>query len=167
MFAAYKSNLHGGRRRRTHRNRAHKMRGGAVAYPDAFSQELPTDMREAANVAVLDSAFGALPSFAGKYGGMAGGARRVQFGGVAPVEMPGMLLSPQEEAAAMLNKNWYDENLVNPAFKAPEAHIGGRRRRASRKASRKANRKSRKANRKANRKSRKANRKANSRNGRK
>jgi hypothetical protein len=136
------------------------MRGGAVAYPDAFSQELPADMRGAANVAVLDSAFGALPAFAGKYGGMAGGSRRsrrVQFGGIAPVDMQGMLLSPQEEAAAMLNKSWYDENLVNPAFKAPEAHVGGRRRH---RASRKANRKSRRAARRAGRKSRRAARRA-------
>jgi hypothetical protein len=150
--------------RRVSRRRA--QRGGAGAdYPNEFSVTLPADMHAAARIGSLDAAFAQLPEFVGKYGNQTGGgrrrtarraARRAQRGGVAPVEAPAMILSPQEEPAAFLNPQWYTENQVIPSFQGPAnpyaaqqqpqfayAQKAGRRR-ASRKASRKMNRKHRK-----------------------
>jgi hypothetical protein len=107
------------------------MRGGAHAsFPGEFSQVLPQDMHESADISSLDKAFAQLPQFAGKYG-MIGGSRRRrnthrsrrQRGGVAPVDAPGMILSPTEEGQAFLNPQWYNENLVNPNFRGPMAAI--------------------------------------------
>jgi len=33
--------------------------------------------------------------------------------------MPSMLLTPAEEPAAMLNPQWYNENMVVPSFQGP------------------------------------------------
>jgi hypothetical protein len=156
------------------------MKGGSAEYPNQFSQLLPTDMHAAADVTSQDAAFAQLPEFVGKYG-MSGGRRRRMHGGIAPVNAPAMILTPQEEPAAFLNPQWYNENLVVPSYKGPEnayaasqyAHqssyeqkAGRRSRKANRKASRKVNRKaSRKTNRKASRKvNRKASRKSNRKN---
>jgi len=178
--------LHGGRRRRG--RSARRMRGGAdvqASYPSQFSEMLPQNMHNSARIGALDQAFADLPQFAGKYGNQTGGkrSRRRHRGGMAPLSMPSMLLTPEEEPAAMLNPQWYTENMVVPSFQGPansyaqqayENQIayqnhnpgampvppmpapaigGGRRRRKSRKG-RKASRKSRKG-RKASRKSRK------------
>ncbi len=114
--------LHGGKTRRN-------MRGGAVDYPTQFSEVLPVDMHSGARITSLDNAFAQLPSFAGKYG-MSGGkrsrrssrkhARKQQRGGVAAVNAPPMILTPQEEPAAFLNPQWYTENQVVPSFKGPD-----------------------------------------------
>jgi len=103
------------------------MRGGAVDYPTQFSEVLPVDMHSGARITSLDNAFAQLPSFAGKYG-MSGGKRsrrnhrntRRQRGGVAAVNAPPMILTPQEEPAAFLNPQWYTENQVVPSFKGPD-----------------------------------------------
>lgn len=185
--------LHGGRRSRRAR-RARKMRGGGgdmAAYPSQFSEMLPADMHSSARIGALDTSFAELPQFIGKYGNQTGGRRsrrgrrasRRHRGGMAPLSMPSMLLTPEEEPAAMLNPQWYDENLVVPSFQGPvnsyaqqayenqiayqnhnpgampvpptppPATGGGRRRRNNKNNSRKNNKKSRKNNKK-NRKSR-------------
>jgi len=147
-------NVKGGRRFR--------MRGGALAdYPTSFDSVLPQDMRAAADIGKLDSAFGQLPQFAGKYG-MNGGARRtrrnrsnhMQRGGMADIKAPSMILTPQEEPAAFLNPQWYTENQVVPSFVGPNNSYVQKGARRSRKASRK-NRKASRKNRKASRKNRK------------
>lgn len=150
QFAAMTRAYHGGRSRR----RAHRMRGGSYAtFPGEFSQTLPQDMHAAADITTLDKAFAQLPEFVGKYG-MTGGRRksrrnrrnmRRQRGGVAPIDAPGMILSPAEEGQAFLNPQWYNENLVNPNFRGPVVQKAGkhsRRRRSSkhRKASRRVRR---------------------------
>ena len=187
--------LHGGRRNRNRKNRRtnriRKMRGGfdaQAAYPSQFSEMLPQDMHASARIGALDTSFAALPQFIGKYGNQMGGARRRKTnrrlrGGMAPITMPSMLLTPEEEPAAMLNPQWYTENLVVPSFQGPansyaqqayENQIayqnhnpgampvpptpppatGGARRKNSRKNHRKTNRKNRKNNRKSTRRSR-------------
>ena len=112
--------LHGGRRSR----RGRKMRGGydaQAAYPSQFSEMLPQDMHNSARTTILDQSFAELPQFVGKYGNQMGGARRSRRhrGGMAPLSMPSMLLTPQEEPAAMLNPQWYNENMVVPSFQGP------------------------------------------------
>ena len=117
--------LHGGRRRRSR-----KMRGGATnvaAYPSQFSEMLPQDMHNSARIGALDTSFAQLPQFVGKYGNQTGGRRsrratrrgRKHRGGMAPITMPSMLLTAAEEPAAMLNPQWYTENLVVPSFQGP------------------------------------------------
>ena len=115
--------LHGGRRKRTRR-----MRGGYdahAAYPAQFSEMLPTDMHNSARIGILDQSFAELPQFAGKYGLQTGGRRRGarrsrrHRGGMAPLSAPSMLLTPEEEPAAMLNPQWYTENMVVPSFQGP------------------------------------------------
>jgi len=110
--------LHGGRRRRSR-----KMRGGATnvaAYPSQFSEMLPQDMHNSARIGALDTSFAQLPQFVGKYGNQTGGRRsRRHRGGMAPITMPSMLLTAAEEPAAMLNPQWYTENLVVPSFQGP------------------------------------------------
>ena len=181
--------LHGGRRSRRGR-KARKMRGGydsQAAYPSQFSEMLPQDMHNSARTTILDQSFAELPQFVGKYGNQMGGARRRRSrrhrGGMAPLSMPSMLLTPQEEPAAMLNPQWYNENMVVPSFQGPAnsyaqqayenqiayqnhnpgampvpptpppATGGGRRRRNNKKNSRKS-RKNNKKSRKNNKKSR-------------
>ena len=118
--------LHGGKRSR----RARKMRGGAfmgqAEYPNQFSEMLPTELHNSARTTILDQSFAELPQFIGKYGNQTGGARRRgrsqrrrHRGGMAPLSMPSMLLTPEEEPAAMLNPQWYNENLVVPSFQGP------------------------------------------------
>jgi hypothetical protein len=141
QFADMTKAYHGGRRHRRasrkHRSRRHRMRGGAhAAFPGEFSQILPDDMHAAADISSLDKAFAQLPQFAGKYG-MTGGSRRRrntrrQHGGVAPVDAPGMILSPTEEGQAFLNPQWYNENIVNPNFRAPIMQKAGKRSRKHR-----------------------------------
>ena len=187
MFANMTKDFHGGRKMKNSRKHRKNMRkasrknrrnmfGGAADYPNEFSQTLPQGMHAEADITKLDTAFAQLPEFAGKYG-MGGGARRRRsnrkIGGVAPINAPAMILTPQEEPAAFLNPQWYDENLVVPSYKGPEnayaasqyanqssysQKAGRRSRKASRK-NRKASRKNRKASRKASRKNRKALRK--------
>lgn len=150
QFADLTKAYHGGRssrryRSRRHRrshSRRHRMRGGAhAAFPGEFSQVLPQDMHAAADISSLDKAFAQLPQFVGKYG-MTGGSRRHratrrQRGGVAPVDAPGMILSPGEEGQAFLNPQWYNENLVNPNFRGPVIQKAGKRSRRHRRGSRK------------------------------
>jgi hypothetical protein len=147
--------------RKSHRSSRRQMGGAGADYPNEFSVTLPQDMHAAARVSSLDAAFAQLPEFVGKYGNQTGGGsrrrsrrhRRGMRGGMAPVSAPAMILSPQEEPAAMLNPQWYTENQVVPSFQGPAnpyaaqqqpqfayAQKAGRRR-ASRKASRKMNRK--------------------------
>lgn len=121
--------LHGGRKGRSRRG----MRGGGeeAAYPSQFSEMLPQDMHASARVGILDTSFAELPQFVGKYGNQTGGKSRRQAkratrrqrrhrGGMAPLSMPSMLLTKAEEPAAMLNPQWYTENLVVPSFQGPE-----------------------------------------------
>ena len=178
--------LHGGRRatRKDRKNRR-IMYGGMADFPSSFDALLPQDMHGQADIGRLDQAFSELPQFVGKYG-MQGGKRKMRGGVVlAPAEVgsSAMIISPQEEGAAFLNPQWYNENQVVPSFKGPEnayaaqqyanqtnyAQKAGTRknRKNSRKDSRK-NRKNSRKNRKANRKnSRKSNRKANRKDSRK
>jgi len=119
--------LHGGRRSRRNRKGrrgTRRMRGGydsQAAYPSQFSEMLPQDMHNSARTTILDQSFAELPQFVGKYGNQMGGARRSRRhrGGMAPLSMPSMLLTPQEEPAAMLNPQWYNENMVVPSFQGP------------------------------------------------
>jgi hypothetical protein len=120
--------LHGGKRSR----RTRKMRGGGAdvaAYPSQFSEMLPQDMHNSARIGALDTSFADLPQFVGKYGNQTGGRRRGRRasrrsrkhrGGMAPITMPSMLLTAAEEPAAMLNPQWYTENMVVPSFQGPE-----------------------------------------------
>jgi hypothetical protein len=113
--------LHGGKRSRRNR-RVRKMRGGGdqAAYPSQFSEMLPQDMHASARIGILDTSFAELPQFVGKYGNQMGGKRsRRHRGGMAPLSMPSMLLTPAEEPAAMLNPQWYNENMVVPSFQGP------------------------------------------------
>ena len=182
--------LHGGKRSRRVKRGRKTMRGGYdahAAYPSQFSEMLPQDMHNSARIGILDQSFAELPQFAGKYGNQMGGRRRKNGrkshrshrGGMAPLSMPSMLLTPAEEPAAMLNPQWYNENMVVPSFQGPansyaqqayENQIayqnhnpgampvpptpppatGGGRRRNNRK-NRKTNRKNRKTNRKSRR----------------
>ena len=66
QFANMTKTFHGGRRGQS---------GGAAEFPGGFSQTLPQDMHQAANIAPLDAAFNDLPNFIGKYG-MSGGSRK-------------------------------------------------------------------------------------------
>lgn len=161
------------------------MKGGAMGeladYKTAFDA-IPEDIHRMAGTQVLDQSIADLSKFVPSHT-QTGGAkkrrstRRRRVGGMAPVDAPGMLLRPEDEPAAFLNPQWYDENLVNPHFQAPPspyvASIKGGARRKSRKStkkSRKAAKKSRKsrksmkggkkAHRKAHRKSRKTHRKS-------
>ena len=120
--------LHGGKRSRRSRRQAkrgRKMRGGYdanAAYPSQFSEMLPQDMHNSARTTILDTSFAELPQFIGKYGNQTGGkrrSRRKHRGGMAPLSMPSMLLTPAEEPAAMLNPQWYTENMVVPSFQGP------------------------------------------------
>ena len=155
MTSAY----HGGRRTRRRQRRQH---GGAAEYPSSFDALLPKDMHGGAGISSLDTAFGDLPQFAGKYG-QVGGRRhrhrrsranrkiaRRQHGGVAPVDAPGMLLTPDMEAAAHLSGGWYTENSINPNFIGPASPYA---------ASQKGGRKSRRNNRKSSTRRRRNNRK--------
>lgn len=184
-FADLTKTLHGGKRY-SRKNQ----RGGMADYPGEFSETLPSDMHAAAYVQGQDAAFAALPQFVGKYG-MSGGKRRKnsrrhrKHGGgfgytPGPANAPNyMILSPQEEGGAMLNPQWYTENLVVPSYQAPisgyaaqasaqyanqvdyKQHAGKRsRKNKNRKASRKASRKNRMASRKASRQASRKNRKA-------
>jgi hypothetical protein len=159
------------------------MYGGMADFPSSFDALLPQDMHGQADIGRLDQAFSELPQFVGKYG-MQGGKRKMRGGVVlAPAEVgsSAMIISPQEEGAAFLNPQWYNENQVVPSFKGPEnayaaqqyanhtnyAQKAGTRknrknsRKANRKNSRKNRKNSRKANRKNSRKNRKNSRKAN------
>lgn len=126
--------LHGGRRSRRARRGSRRMRGGGAdvaAYPSQFSEMLPQDMHNSARIGALDTSFAQLPQFIGKYGNQTGGKRsstrrsrqarrsRRHRGGMAPITMPSMLLTAAEEPAAMLNPQWYNENLVVPSFQGP------------------------------------------------
>lgn len=139
--------LHGGRRTRkgskSRKHRGHKgsrrmyyrrQHGGSADYPSQFSELLPNSMHAAADIGELDSAFGQLPSFVGKYGGVGGrrrtrgrrGSRKQRGGAEGFGYTPGptnvsnyMILSPAEEPKAFLNPQWYTENQVVPSFQGP------------------------------------------------
>ena len=121
---------HGGRRTR-------KMRGGAADLTAAF-EAIPADIHQRAGPAVLDQAIADLAKFAPQTGGA------YQLSG-SPIDAPPMLLDAKDEAAAFLNPQWVQENVVNPNFKGPDNALvqapttGGARK------SRKATRKSRKS----------------------
>jgi hypothetical protein len=102
-------------------------------YPSQFSELLPSSMHKAADIGELDRAFGQLPSFVGKYGGVGGrrrsrrgrrGSRKHRGGGFGYTPGPTnaanyMILSPAEEPKAFLNPQWYTENQVVPSFQGP------------------------------------------------
>lgn len=125
--------LHGGRRsrktshsrKRSHRRRnTRRQRGGAADYPSVFGELLPKSMHAAADIGELDTAFGQLPSFVGKYGGVGGRRTRKHRGGgfgytPGPTSGSAMILSPAEEPKAFLNPQWYTENQVVPSFQGP------------------------------------------------
>lgn len=131
--------------------------GELADYKTAFDA-IPADIHRAAGTEVLDQSIADLAKFVPQQPAapaQTGGRRmtkRRRVGGMAPVDAPGMLLRPEDEPAAFLNPQWYNENLVNPHFQAPPspfaAATGGARK------TRKASKKSRKA-----RKARKASRK--------
>ena len=130
QFAAMTKTFHGGRRQR--------QSGGAAPFPGEFSQTLPQDMHQAANIAPLDAAFNELPNFIGKYG-MGGGSRKNR-----KASRKGRKASRKGRKASR-----------NASRKGRKASRKGRK---GRKASRK-NRKASRKNRKASRKNRKASRK--------
>jgi hypothetical protein len=81
-------------------------------------------MHASARLGALDTSFAELPQFAGKYGMLQSGGKRSRRhrkyrGGMAPLSMPSMLLTAAEEPAAMLNPQWYTENMVVPSFQGP------------------------------------------------
>jgi hypothetical protein len=137
-FLKMNQKYHGGSRK----YRTRKMRGGAADLTAAF-EPIPADIHEQAGTAVLDKAIADLAKFT---------PQTAQTGGAlsgSPVDAPTMLLRPEDEAAAFLNPQWVQENVVNPNFQAPASSLiqaptgGARKSRKARKA-RKA-RKSRKA----------------------
>jgi hypothetical protein len=143
-FLKMNQKYHGGSRK----YRARKMRGGAADLTAAF-EPIPADIHEQAGTAVLDKAIADLAKFT---------PQTAQTGGAlsgSPVDAPTMLLRPEDEAAAFLNPQWVQENVVNPNFQGPASALvqaptgGARKSRKARKA-----RKSRKA-RKMGKKSRK------------
>jgi len=118
--------------KRVHRRRStRRQHGGMADYPSQFSELLPKSMHAAADIGELDTAFGQLPSFVGKYGGVGGrrktrGRRggRKHGGGFGYTPGPTnvsnyMILSPAEEPKAFLNPQWYTENQVVPSFQGP------------------------------------------------
>jgi hypothetical protein len=116
-FAKMTRAYHGGRRTRR------RMRGGAAELSAAF-EPIPEDIHKMAGVASLDAAIAELPAVekAMVAAPMTGGrrmSRRLRRGGAAPVDAPSMLLRPEDEPAAFLNPQWYQENVVNPNFQAP------------------------------------------------
>jgi len=143
QFQQLTAKFHGGQRKKNRKSKmvyTRKMRGGGLFtpysdYPTAFDQSLPTDIRGLARVADLDSKFTELPAIqraAGvpQSGGKrssrktkkSGGRRRMtrRHGGSSPINAPSMLLStPEQEAAARLNPQWYNENTVIPNFRGP------------------------------------------------
>ena len=172
-FARLTASYHGGRRRNMRSKsrmvrrsvRRSNHRGGAFVtpyadYPSSTEQLLPSDLRALAHVSSLDTKFSELPDIQRAAGvPMAGGGRRRRHsrssrkthrrshrGGNAPINAPSMILStPQEEAAARLNPQWYTENTVIPNFRGPVSVPGGSRK--SRKNSRKSRKNSRKSRR--------------------
>ena len=195
-FLEMNKTLHGGRRnrkahrssvKRVHRRRStHRQHGGMADYPSQFSELLPKSMHAAADIGELDTAFGQLPSFVGKYGGVGGrrktrGRRdrrssRKHGGGFGYTPGPTnvsnyMILSPAEEPKAFLNPQWYTENEVVPSFQGPvnafaqqsyNNQFNYAQRAGSRKRKERKDRKDRKASRK-DRKDRKASRKVKAR----
>lgn len=158
--------------RKASRRGRRQMGGAGASYPNEFSVTLPQDMHAAARIGSLDSAFAQLPEFVGKYGNQTGGGHRrsrrscmmrggrsrrscMMRGGMAPVSAPAMILSPQEESAAMLNPQWYTENQVVPSFVGPANPYAAQQQpqfayaqKAGSRRERRASRKHRRANRK-------------------
>ena len=127
-FLTMNKPYHGGRRSR--RNMRRRQHGGMADYPNQFSEVLPSSMQAAAGTSALETAFGQLPSFVGKYGGVGGrrsrrASRRSHRGGgfgyaPGPTNASNyMILSPSEEPKAFLNPQWYTENQVVPSFQGP------------------------------------------------
>ncbi len=137
------------------RNSKRTQRGGGSfftpfsEYPTAFDSGLPKDLLESARISSLDAKFAELPAVQRAAGvpTQSGGNRkrknrRTHRGGQSPIDAPSMLLSsPDEEAAARLNPQWYTENTVIPNFRgpvpvpgdatpAPSPKMGGRRRKS-------------------------------------
>ena len=142
QFQQLTAKFHGGQRKKSRNSKmvkTRKMRGGALFtpysdYPTAFDQSLPTDIRGLARVADLDTKFTELPAIqraAGvpqsggrrtRKGRKSGGRRRMtrRKGGSSSIDNPTMLLStPEQEAAARLNPQWYTENTIIPNFRGP------------------------------------------------
>ena len=136
QFAQLTKAFHGGSRRRQNRSqrkrmirrRSRKQRGGAAPFPSSFSDNLPSALRGPADVAALDTAFGQLPQFNGKYGGVGGSRRRRrQHGGglqthAATIAESGSLLLPPDmetKAGLEMNSQFQTENSVNLNFKGP------------------------------------------------
>lgn len=145
------------------------MKGGSMSeladYKTAFDA-IPADIHRAAGTEVLDQSIAELAKFVPQHAAQTGGkrrrsTRRRRVGGMAPVDAPGMLLRPEDEPAAFLNPQWYNENMVNPHFQAPPSPFlkatGGAQRKSRK--GRKAAKKSRKSM-KGGKKSRKNHRKS-------
>lgn len=132
-----KSNKNAGKNRKMVRRGTRRMRGGALFtpyadYPTSFTATLPTELHDPAKVAPLDAKFAELPDVMKSHGVQlqAGGGRKTRRastrrastrkhrGGQAAVNAPTTILStPEEEAAARLNPQWYTENTVIPGFR--------------------------------------------------
>ena len=124
-------NRKGSRKNRTNKHR--KQRGGAAAFPDVFGTTLDANLREAAGVDKIDTAFAQLPQFVGSYGTQVGGRRNTRANRKA---------SRKNRKASRKNRK--------------ASRKGNRKnRKASRKGNRKNSRKSRKGSRKSSRKNRK------------
>ena len=140
QFQQLTAKFHGGQRKKNRKSkmvRTRKMRGGGLFtpysdYPTAFDHSLPTDIRGLARVADLDTKFTELPAIQRAAGVPQSGGRRTRRksggrrrmtrrkGGSSPINAPSMLLStPEQEAAARLNPQWYTENTVIPNFRGP------------------------------------------------
>ena len=139
QFQQMTAKYHGGQRKKTNKKnkmrKTRKMTGGGFFtpysdYPTALSQALPNDIRELARIAPLDAKFAELPAIERAAGVPQSGGRRRRTvrrrGGSSPVNAPSMLLStPEQEAAARLNPQWYTENTVITNFRGPIPVPGG------------------------------------------
>ena len=110
-------------------NRRHRGGGSFFTpysdYPSGVDYSLPKDMADLAKVSTLDAKFAELPAVQRAAGvPMQNGGR--YRGGQSPVDAPSMILStPEEEAAARLNPQWYTENTVVTNFRGPLPIPGG------------------------------------------
>jgi hypothetical protein len=147
-----------------HGGRTRRQRGGFADLQTAFD-EIPAEMHTEAGVSVLNQHIADLEKFVPTSAPVQSGGRRKtrkgrKGGALSPIEAPTMLLMPEDEPAAFLNPQWYEENMVNPNFVAPPSPYiaslqGGKRTRKGAKKARKASKKGRKASKKARKTSKK------------
>jgi hypothetical protein len=129
MNRSRKGSRKGSRKNRTNKHR--KQRGGAAAFPDVFGTTLDANLREAAGVDKIDTAFAQLPQFVGSYGTQVGGRRNTRAN----------------------RKASRKGNRKNRKASRKNRKASRKNKKSSRK-NRKASRKNRKGSRKANRKQR-------------